>query len=857
MVFSTLFKHWTYQLFSPGSALRKKYEAFKDLLAADNNAHELLAELEEVYYHDRAEDFCRIEKRYADLAGAVSSMIQSLERMKPGPYASLSDYFRKFDFYIKFFLAPPEFYCSPPYTLSLSQLPDFPKYIGGKAKTLGILSTKLGVPVPDGFAITINSFNSFIEYNQLRPRIDGLLTTLDIRSLENLNRISEQLSSLIYSASMPPDVEESITTAFDSLEKQKGKKVMAAVRSSAQCEDGESSFAGQFRTVLNVSKDTAIHSYKEVLASKYSPEALYYRISRGFTDAETPMSVLVQEMVTAQSSGVMYTDEVMRHQERAGTLSIHSIWGLGELLVSGATAPDTFLISKSGEPLIIEKNAAEKIEYLVPDVRGVGTKPLPAERRKVYSISDSQALQLADWGIKLEKFFGQPQDIEWCLDSDQNLYILQSRPLRREVVYTEEGTDVSKARKVVSISPLLDGCERASGGVACGIVYQVSAESPIDKVPAGSILVIKSTPPSYVKVLDRLAAVVADQGSRAGHFSSVAREFGVPLLVHTTNATALLTPGKTVTVDADGGAVYDGRVNELLQQEIKRPHPTSPFRLKMKQMMDFISPLNLVDPSTVEFVPESCRSMHDIIRFAHEKAVQEMFATGDRGLSTVRGAKRLISRLPMTFFVLDVGGGVTEDAVHGKEVTFEQVTCRPLQALWEGFTHPGVQWNAHDHFDWKTFDDVALAGGIARKSSAAFANYAVIGNDYLNLNMRFGYHFTIVDTLCSENEAENYCMLRFAGGGGTFAGKNLRLQFLSRILGSLGFVVEKKGDLLDARLSPIDCGQLLEKLDWLGRLLGATKLMDMVLKDEQMVDRYAEEFMKGRYHFLHDNPKEE
>lgn len=115
--------------------------------------------------------------------------------------------------------------------------------------------------------------------------------------------------------------------------------------------------------------------------------------------------------------------------------------------------------------------------------------------------------------------------------------------------------------------------------------------------------------------------------------------------------------------------------------------------------------------------------------------------------------------------------------------------------------------------------------------------------------MRFGYHFTLVDALCGEDRRANYCQLRFAGGGGEYSGKVLRLEFLSAVLLRLGLEVTVKADLLDARLSDVDCEELCGVLDNLGRLLGASKLMDMVLKDELRVDDYVEQFFTGNYNF--------
>jgi len=172
----------------------------------------------------------------------------------------------------------------------------------------------------------------------------------------------------------------------------------------------------------------------------------------------------------------------------------------------------------------------------------------------------------------------------------------------------------------------------------------------------------------------------------------------------------------------------------------------------------------------------------------------------------------------------------------------------PFVAIWQGLSHPEIDWQTHPHFDWKSFGDMALSGGIASGGSKDFASYAVVSRDYLNLNMRFGYHFTLVDCLCGEEARANYCQIRFAGGGGEYQGRLLRINFISRILRNLGFEVSIRGDLLDARLNDSPADALCKLLAEVGRLLGMTKLLDMVLQ-EQDIDWYAEQFLRGAGRF--------
>lgn len=799
------------------------YETFKDVLRRDRAAHELLAGLEEIYYGRRHEEFCRIIRRYEQLAQVVGEMVESLCRLAPGSHEQLRLSFQGLDSRVRTLLLPPAANAAPPYILPLSGISADTVAVGHKTRALARLSSQLRLPVPEGFAITVNGFHRFLAANGLRERIDDLLCGLDLESLDNLQAVSGRLTALILAAPVPADLAAEIGEAFAALEARCGRPLRVAVRSSALGEDEATSFAGQYRSVLQVGSADILHAYREVLASKYAPEALYYRSRHGLTDTETAMSVLVLEMVEAAVSGVMYTDAVRDSGDnRQRALSLHAVRGQGETLVSGAVAPEIFRISRQGAPVVVRQNGASLLD-------------------------EQQALQLFHWGLQLERCFGSPQDVEWSMDRQGRFQVLQSRMLaRRQTLPVSD----SAAAAHLAAPLLLAGGEQAAGGVACGRVYTLGPDTPLAAMPGGAVLVVGDTPPAYVKVLGRLAAVVAEQGSQACHFATVAREFGVPVLVRIPGATGLLVPGTEVTVDAENGRIYAGCVAELLGERVAGVGAAAPHCLtRLEPVMELVSSLSLLDPRARDFRPESCRSLHDIIRYAHEKAMQEMFVLSGQGFFRRGGAQQLKSKLPFELFVLDIGGGLHPAAAEKRKVSPEEVRCLPLRALWQGLSHPGIEWGGRQHFDWQGYEAIVQGGGIAGPDSAALASYAVIGGDYLNINLRFGYHFTIVDAFCGGTPAENYCGLRFVGGGGGYRGRLLRVAFLARVLERLGFVVERAADLLDARLLGLAGDALQEKLELLGRLLGVTRLLDMELQDEEMVVRLAEDFLAGRYDF--------
>ena len=824
MKINNLFRHLTYHIFAPGTLIREKYEAFRELLEHDRAANEMVAEFEELFYSRKTVDFNRLSARYERLSAEVFHMMEALFKIAPASYLNLKDYYRKMDFYVRFALAPPEVESSPPFILMLDDPECDIELAGGKAGNLWKLIHKSTLNVPPSFAVTTRAFNYFLEYNNLIAQINDVLSEVDIYIDSTLRDASDRLMTMVSNAEMPEFVEGEIKKAVSRL-----NGVNFAVRSSAAYEDSSLSFAGQYKTLLNVSAENITSACKEVFVSKYSPEAIFYRIQAGLHDLETPMAVLVMEMAETACAGVMYTSDPSAME--ASNILITAVAGSGEKVVNGTAEPALFLVSKKEPEVILRKGT------LLPEIK------------------DSTISELAEAGLEIEKIFENNMDIEWAVNSNGAPAILQVRPLNAINCICEEVPAEKAFEDLNSENLICSGGICASRGIVRGRVHIIKDEREIDETPHGSVVVARAATPEFARLKGKAAAVITEYGSAASHFASVAREASIPFIAGMKGASALLETGMEVTVDATRCIVLRGIMETASQGEQadkkEQMRKKTRFEERLEYMLKFISPLRLGDPDSPEFTPEGCRSLHDIIRFTHETGLKEMFSSTSRTSSKRHGALKLVSDLPMKIFILDVNDGIMKEAVsQGQDsVELRHITSIPMLALWKGMCNPGISWSDFDHFDWKSFDSVVMAGGIVSKNSAEFASYAVISKQYMNLNMRFGYHFTIVDTLCSPDEISNYINIRFAGGGGDYKGRRLRLLFLKTILIENGFTVRHTGDLIDARLQHGDIALMEERLDILGRLLGVTRLMDMTLKSEEDVKRYIDDFMHGDYSF--------
>ncbi|MEE9150355.1 MAG: PEP/pyruvate-binding domain-containing protein, partial [Thermoplasmata archaeon] len=294
--------------------------------------------------------------------------------------------------------------------------------VGGKGASLGEL-TKLGLPVPEGFCITVHAYRDFIKESE--DEILSIANSIEIDNQSDLQLKAQDIRKTISKNEIPETISKEIIEAYKKLAGNLNLPV--AVRSSATAEDlPQSSFAGQHETYLNVvGAEHFLHKVKECWASLWTSRAIHYRGKRGFDHSKIAMCVVVQKMVSPSISGVMFTYNSMKGSN--DEIVIESTFGLGEGLVAGIVTPDSFIINKQ-ELKIKNKRIAEKEMMIIPSKDGTAQTKIPRERRSVSTLSDKKILELAKIGLEIEQHYKTPQDIEWCLSQD-GFHILQSRPV--------------------------------------------------------------------------------------------------------------------------------------------------------------------------------------------------------------------------------------------------------------------------------------------------------------------------------------------------------------------------------------------------------------------------------------------
>jgi len=711
--------------------------------------------------------------------------------------------------------------------------------VGGKSAHLGELRNRLQVRIPDGFTVTTWAFLRVVEANHLAAAIEDALVRFDRGEEDGVHDVAERLRV----AKIPHELSAAIRKAAAKL--GPANEVRLAVRSSALGEDQDLCFAGQYETILETRIPDLEDAYRRVLASLYSPGAVACRKASGLATGGL-MAVACMRMVRAATSGVLYT--VDPNRPGSEELLIGATRGLADRAVRGEHGMGHHAVSRQPPHDVLRYTPAASPDVAVGRPDGPVTATPTDAAWTAPALAPGDIRELCEMALRIERYFKQPQDIEWARDEAGVLYLIQARRLKISVPAGER-RDLSEV--LDSYPVLLRGRGHvACRGVASGPVVHVTEETDLSAFPAGGVLVSRRASPRFVRAMAKCAAIVTDIGAPTGHMATLAREFRVPALVDCATASIALTDGQVVTVDADENAVYAGRVDSLITYQLVTEgglEDTAEYRL-LRRLLRRITPLNLIDSKGDNFRAERCRTIHDVIRFSHEKAVEELIDLRSSGrVSGVETARRLVSDLPLGLSIIDVGGGLDTAAaglLSRSTVTPDNIRSVPMLAIWTGLTTPGV-WNTRPvRLDLSTF----LSSAMSRAASEATGrNLAVVSESYVNLSLNLGYHYTMVDAFVGDSREENYIYFRFVGGATDAERRARRAAMVREIMERLGFATRQNLDLLVARLGKPPRAAAEERLRILGRLIGFTRQIDALMDDEDTVTRYADAFFEGRF----------
>jgi pyruvate,water dikinase len=814
---------------------QRRYHALRLLLGANTRALKAMAAMEQAALEGGAIGMTFVRSHCTAVGVNVFKMVRNLDILAPEKYTLLFDRIQEIQGRIDRELAavpPPE--NAPPVLPMNAVHHSHLDVTGSKMASLGEVANNVGLSVPNGFVITTSAYQRLISDNELEPEISRLLQAYQSEELDELFVLASKLQQLIMTAKVPKEIAEAIDAAAEGTDPAPDSTF--AMRSSALGEDAAGvSFAGQYESLLNVRRSHLVDSYLEVVASKYTPQAMQYRKQRGIRDDQVAMSVGCLEMIDARSGGVVYSGNP--GNDRDLDIYISSAWGLPKSIVDGRFASDLFVVERAGVSDITVREIGVKQSHFVRHPReGVRRAEVPVDLQRQPSLSDEEVIEIANAAVILESHFGKTVDVEWAIDRQGELVILQCRPLTPSI-----GTD-DQILPADTPSPLIRGGVTASPGAAAGSIHWVNRDVDALSFPRDSVLALSQPLPRWAALLDRTAAVIAEEGGVAGHLATVARELGVPAILGAGPLTELEN-GLEVTVDANGRAVYPGAIDSLIQNQAKPPAAVAdnPIRQALRSVLAHIAPLNLVDPKSLDFTPAACQTMHDITRFCHEQSVREIFAFGADNAFPQYASKQLHHNVPMQWWVLDLGNGFT-GPVSGKYVHLEDIACRPMLALWDGMV--AVPWDGPPAVSGRGLASVLFEATANPALSSPFKkpyanrNYFIISKHFVNLQSRFGFHFTNVEALAGERPEENYLSFSFKGGAADHDRKVGRARLIGDLLGDLGFEITVTEDMVTARRTGLEQAEVERGLRVVGYLLMHTRQLDMIMNQPAAVKHY-------------------
>jgi len=476
--------------------LAGKYTHFQALLSANNQVLTLMADMEEKLSGDYLFDLQYIRAAVSQLHQATGQLVDALNGLGGNRYGALAEALARISREVEEVLTRRREIPSAPLVMDFKALnAGMADMVGGKNANLGEVKNRVGLPVPAGFAISTHAYKVFLDHNHLAARLTALLGHSRLDDLDSLARVSAELQQMILVAQVPPELEAAITEAYEHLSDREPGQPLVAIRSSVVGEDLTLTFANQYASYLNIPPEILLKRYKDIVAGLFTPRALFYLKNQGFKEGEMTMGVTVMAMVKARVSGVLFT----RRPDGTGPeVKIIAGWGPGHDGMASEPNTDHYLLAYEPWGQILDQVILPKPMMPVcrPDC-GLEEVPVHPDYVNTPCLKEAQLRQLLEVAQKLEEYWQHPQRVDWALDWQNRLWILNCEPLALPHV---KGLTLPP-RTLKGHRILLDRGDVACRGTGAGPVVLVRPEDDLSSFPDGGILVARHTSPKFVAVM--------------------------------------------------------------------------------------------------------------------------------------------------------------------------------------------------------------------------------------------------------------------------------------------------------------------------------------------------------------------
>ena len=560
--------------------------------------------------------------------------------------------------------------------------------VGGKCASLGELhrlSKKINFDVADGFALSTELYDSFINSNGFNTYIEDKLNTINTEDVEELENECNTLREKIINGQFTKEQTELIIQSYLELCEMYNKNLIeVAVRSSAIAEDlPNASFAGQQDTYLNIKDiDSLIESVKKCFASLFNSRAVSYRKTHNIHIDEVKISVAIQKMVRSDlaSAGVAFSLDPESGYDKA--IVINSSFGLGELVVSGGVKPDEYILDKrvlkcyDSDPIIMKKLGNKQTKIVYHENGGTIEVDTNLIEKVNFSLTNNQVISLARFVLLLEenysKMFQKKMgvDVEWAVDGiDKKIYIIQTRP---ETIHSNTSSNLELTRYILDEKGklLLTGVS-VGEKISSGKIKVLKSIKEFKSFNKGDILVTEMTTPDWEPLMKISSGIITNKGGRTCHAAIVARELGLNAVVGTGNATEILESKELVTIfcaDGEEGKIYDGELKYHIESMEIDENLTLPVKMMMNignpesSFKSSLIPNNGVGLARLEFIINSYIKIHPLalcnypkIRNDIREKIYNIIGDHDNGKwYFIKRLARGISKIASAFYPDDV-----------------------------------------------------------------------------------------------------------------------------------------------------------------------------------------------------------
>ncbi|MGC8490973.1 MAG: PEP-utilizing enzyme [Syntrophobacteraceae bacterium] len=769
--------------------VRSLFAKFQRIQKYNTRALETMAEMDRALGGEYIFDRAFLESSVRELSGLVYQVAYSLNAMSRNGYIALYDRYQSIKITLEDIVAggmgPLSASLALPYSILGAEMEPL---AGGLNVCLAEARNRLDIPAPDGFAITVAGCSRLLRAIKAGEKVFPQ---------DLAEAIHYQVEALLARTSGPLSLTVRVCSSDTTLEIP--EKIV---------DPGE---------LLETCK----------LALSQNPGAMGGNEDRG-------VALAVHQTIPAHLAGSLTT------VTSAGPL--RGLYCIAAWPVDTPQQKETFYLHRTYPFDLVESELKAK-----PASRPLypGVSPLTPGVKGLYRgsalLGVSFLRKIAESAAAFERILGYPQDLNWLRGDAERPIMVNVSPTRMQELGPADGPE--NGGEVALLPPrwLLSGGETAQTGVAAGPVVHVR-DSELDSFPHGAVAVMTHASPRFSPVLRRASAVVTEVGASIGHLATIARELRVPAIFGATGALRRLDEGTVVTVDAGAKMVYPGIVEHLLasRDSSTELYPTDPEYVTLRRLLRWVMPLDLIDPDSETFTVANCHTYHDIIHFAHERSIEELLKIQDHdpGLKS-RYVRKLETDVPIDLFVLDIGAGVRSAA--GTTIRLEDVVSRPFLAFLGGLTLKDV-WDR----DARPLSMRDVISGLDHNFSTvmevpehAGKNHAILTGNYMDVGLRLGYHYCVIDSYLSGNVNQNYAYFRFAGGFADPERRKRRAELIRSILDRLRFKVTVRGDLVLGKLKLVEDRELTNVLGVLGQLTGFTRQIDLSMDSDGRVEQLA------------------